>query len=648
MIQLKLKNKISSCFHSFLEISPSSFLLAIIVFLIPLIVYLRILDYESVVQTICGKKQNFNVFSFHKFVWLAILSFSALFFFKIESKTIKNCGYYLPLIGFIYLSALSTIFSEFPAMALFGSVDRHGGFFTQLCYVAIFFLSFNLGHEKRTIKMVLIAISFSALLLFPLGICQLSGYDYLYGGFADAYLTSDHTRASFPEFRLSDFQPAEVSLVYLTFGNSNYTGSYMALVFVLTFGLLLGLQGKAKIICFIVNSMVFFNLIASQSRAGYIGSFFAGFVLLLAQRKRIMTQKYLFCFLLMVYLAIFFFVSNKLSVKEIFRPPIAKSGYWGNFKDLRIENGEALLTFDSQDIKIVSLNDRIEFFDHKHRKVSYNLRKIEENLPLNGPRSLNSSSSVNNNLNSSIKSNRRFESGNSDVISKDFEKFQVVFSSLFFRGFEIFVWPTLNVIQISRGKNAVFLSYSNDGFNFLDHLGNRAKFKAAPSIGFSGIENFGSSRGYIWSRTLPLLSNCLLLGYGPDTFVTFYPNDDHRGKLRYLTRGLFSFVTKPHCLFLQIATENGLLSLVFLLLMFGAYLKRSAELYWNSNLENVYSSIGIALSLSVFAYLLSCFFNDGDIGVEPVFWCLFGLGVSVNRVLEEKCLKIECKENHEF
>ena len=58
----------------------------------------------------------------------------------------------------------------------------------------------------------------------------------------------------------------------------------------------------------------------------------------------------------------------------------------------------------------------------------------------------------------------------------------------------------------------------------------------AEAIGFEGKEKLSSSRGYIWSRTIPLLDECLITGYEPDTFVFIFPQND-----RCLRRGLLSY-----------------------------------------------------------------------------------------------------------
>ena len=101
----------------------------------------------------------------------------------------------------------------------------------------------------------------------------------------------------------------------------------------------------------------------------------------------------------------------------------------------------------------------------------------------------------------------------------------------------------------------------------------------AEAWGFEGKEKLGSSRGYIWSRSLPLLKNTLFLGFGPDTFPVYFPQHDYFAKMIFLGNP-YNIVDKPHNVYLQTAINTGLISLIALLAMFGIYLLDCARLYY--------------------------------------------------------------------
>ena len=104
------------------------------------------------------------------------------------------------------------------------------------------------------------------------------------------------------------------------------------------------------------------------------------------------------------------------------------------------------------------------------------------------------------------------------------------------------------------------------------------RLREIPAAGFEDKLHFASRRGYIWSRTFPLLSKHLLLGSGPNTFVYEFPNDDYVGMKNVGYDG--STVTKPHNMFMQIFVQTGLLSLLAFLALYGFYFAECMKLYW--------------------------------------------------------------------
>ena len=76
-----------------------------------------------------------------------------------------------------------------------------------------------------------------------------------------------------------------------------------------------------------------------------------------------------------------------------------------------------------------------------------------------------------------------------------------------------------------------------------------------------GKELIGSMRGYIWSRTIPILPHYLVLGAGPDCFLYEFPQDDVLGKLYAYGTGSI-VVDKPHNLYLQIFVNEGGIALL--------------------------------------------------------------------------------------
>ena len=161
------------------------------------------------------------------------------------------------------------------------------------------------------------------------------------------------------------------------------------------------------------------------------------------------------------------------------------------------------------------------------------------------------------------------------------------------------------------------------------------KVEKPESLGFVDKEKIGSSRGYIWSRTLPLLKDALVWGYGPDNFTIAFPQDDYIGKIRAFSGDPNIIVDKPHNMYLQIATNTGVLSLIAFLVLAGIYVIQSFITYVKIE-KNFMTFAGAAIFLAICGYLVTNFFNDSVVGIAPIFWVLLGLGFICNKMVRNQ------------
>jgi hypothetical protein len=187
-----------------------------------------------------------------------------------------------------------------------------------------------------------------------------------------------------------------------------------------------------------------------------------------------------------------------------------------------------------------------------------------------------------------------------------------------------------NVFYIlESGKQWNFTNQAGDNiYYYVNDLGKLDQMKTAKSALFTGYEDFASGRGYIWSRTIPLIKDYIILGSGQDTFLTAFPRQDY---LNYTRTGYGNMVmTKPHNLYLQIAVQSGLLSLIAFLVFYGIYFVTSLRLYIKSRFSSFYAQVGLAIFVATIAYMFAGLANDSSITIAPVFLTLMGLGITVN------------------
>jgi len=136
----------------------------------------------------------------------------------------------------------------------------------------------------------------------------------------------------------------------------------------------------------------------------------------------------------------------------------------------------------------------------------------------------------------------------------------------------------------------------------------------------------GSGRLYIWRRTLPLIAQHPIFGYGSDTFSYYFPQDDP-----YKNSGLADpniVVDKPHNMYLNLAFGSGVLSLLAFLILVFNHLTGLVKLFKN-RIDNHSLVVSTSLFTGLLAYLIQGLFNESVVGSAPMFWILFGVSVSL-------------------
>lgn len=146
----------------------------------------------------------------------------------------------------------------------------------------------------------------------------------------------------------------------------------------------------------------------------------------------------------------------------------------------------------------------------------------------------------------------------------------------------------------------------------------------------TSIETTGSGRTYIWKKTIELIKERPVLGYGHDTLSYYFPQNDPEKFF-----GARTIVDKPHNMYLETVYGSGIFALValFALLLLHFYNTLKILLRGMGDREMVFPA---ALFVFWCAFLLQWLFNDSIIGSAPLFWVLFGVSVSLNAAYEEQ------------
>jgi len=134
-----------------------------------------------------------------------------------------------------------------------------------------------------------------------------------------------------------------------------------------------------------------------------------------------------------------------------------------------------------------------------------------------------------------------------------------------------------------------------------------------------------SGRLYIWTQTIDLIKKKPVLGYGLDTIGYYFPHYDLKGATIANT-----VVDKPHNMYLAMAFGAGIPALLAFLILVIHYLKKSLFLY-QENINTQRRVVLLCILGGCLAYLFQGIFNDSIIGTAPIFWIIFGIGVSLTQ-----------------
>jgi O-antigen ligase len=131
----------------------------------------------------------------------------------------------------------------------------------------------------------------------------------------------------------------------------------------------------------------------------------------------------------------------------------------------------------------------------------------------------------------------------------------------------------------------------------------------------------GSSRFFIWKKSLPLVKEYFWFGSGPDTFeFVFKASPD---ELQKYLGSPNTKVDKAHNEYLQIAITLGTPALLTYLLLLFIIIRKAFQAV--KKIQGKEKIILYGLISTIFGYLVQAFFNISTVPVAPLFWAILGI-----------------------
>lgn len=476
---------------------------------------------------------------------------------------------------------LSACLSRYPAYSFGGIMEQKESLWVLLSYLVVGYYSYVYVSETEDTGTVIRAVSAGAVLPCLLGLTQLLQCDIWASSLGRMLMAPEYTDAFRDSLRFN-FSEGMWGRVYMAFYNPDYAGIYLAMILPLLFLL----KGKKRVIFILLDLLC---LAGTFSKTAWIAGGAVLFVLLLLKSGH-RRRNYVLGAVLLTAAGIGVALGIAYETEETGKRLEAVSGK-KDYVEIQY-NGEtvrlrALPTEDGgvkQDVRYAGEEgQKVELTWSEERGECDPLDPMLEGL--------------------------HFRAYGKDGVS---------YAAFRYRGLDF------RFTKDSGSGNYEYITMNGKP----DDLKGAVSFKLIPDEAISG-------RGYIWNRTLPLILENPWTGTGPDTFMLIFPQDDYvaRANLGY---GFFTeILTNPHSLYLQVALQTGIPSLVILCIGVSMYFIKSWKLYAGKKKHGEMETAGAALALGCLAYLICGLTWSSSVCTTPVFCILFGAGVGVNQTIRD-------------
>lgn len=556
---------------------------------------------------------SLDVFLKGKQIWLYWVVAIALFFllcFKLLDRKIVYTRKWM-IFGGIYLlcAFISALTAEDVRTAFLGGEDLFQGFLVLFAYFILFYYTYMIfcgekDQRRQLIFMFLRCALGLSLVLIILGSLQFCGNDPFSWGWVQKLCN------------ISGAQIVEDNRIYLTLYNSNYVGVMTILLLPILFVGILAEQNKWMKILFGIGFIGMLGcLIASGSKTAILVMVVmvaAGSILvIILSKKWRKVAGVILVFAVALCAVIIFVTPDIMKINQ----PLKQQG--SNLTGMATESDCFKIEVDGQELSISWDNDGIKFVSKDG--TAYKTKEVSEKRR---SRLLNKLPSAM----TSYYGESQFQPER--VVEKTFKNIVFFRSGLKYNGKNI----TGFVFYINKHPFFITNQWENKGYHYYNLSGKFVKISNSEDAFSQEVYGFASYRGYIWSKTIPLLKETVILGEGMDHFSLSFPNQDYAAKARIGKVGVT--YNKPHSWYLQIGIESGVLSLFCFVVMILYILIEGIK-----NIKNetgLLKTILIGCGLSILGYCLMNILNDQMIVTAPVFWLILGVYASISNCLKEE------------
>lgn len=504
-----------------------------------------------------------------------------LFRMTLYREKTKDLRIFIPLAVYSICVLLSAICSVNTDASLKGNFESFESVIVLIVYVIMALYTFQIMESDRDYKFIWYSILAISVIFVIIGVFQIIGHDLMNFEWIQRLLM---TKEQFSVYGGEIQDTFTGNNVYLTLYNPNYAGVTLCMLFaIIWFMVLSESQKKIRIAYFIASAAMLILIWFTYSRASLLTAFFV-MILGILQNVRKMTKKQIFlgAGAFAALLAVLVCMDACLDFK-----------YLSRMIDKNTREPLTSMTSDENGIHIC------------YDGTNYNLY-FEQNALICTTDASKSSVAVT-------------ETPGSDI-------------SLPF-GKDSYATFYDNEIYLQIADNLLVFIKEDSGYLYETPSGMLSPMNSVEAVDLHGLEYLGSARGYIWSRTLPLLDDYFFIGSGPDTFAEVFPQEDYAGKLVYSDQPDM-VIEKAHNDYLTKWVQTGGISALCLIIFYILFIRSGWRRFFRRKAEQerpsdtLQNRLGTACYVACLSYMLTGLFNDSTLQTAPFFWVFAGIALS--------------------
>lgn len=573
----------------------------------PFVAHLKIYKLSSSGQRIFEQTEGLGIdfFLYYKAIFLIVLSFFIILFFigehifpdkKIPAYQLKSgkmrmvrycCG------GYLLCCIVSFIVSKYKWEGIWGLPTEFEGILVLISYMVIMLSAIQYFGSERALKIFKILLLFFSAIWITLSIIELTYRPIFEIEMFQKMLAPEQYEKALATLSNEEYR----GMLALAMYNPNYYGGMCVLVFPFLFSFyLFEVSGKKWGYLILSIGMLVCTIGSKSTGPIYCVIFEVILLVVLIGRSRKNSMKNVLTFfmgLILTILCISITSNGKFlnTLTQTLTNTREKENKNEKFvlKDLEMNGNQIFVVGENETLQIV---------------VDLEQALTSENIMF---------------LDSESRAIEQINSG--DLIRLEDDRYKNITISI-----QEFM------IRIDLGYDAALRFYvTTDGFKGVGPNGTVLEQVSYECKYLGRYDSLATGRGYTWIRTLPMLKYRMLIGTGPGSFPYYFPQFDYVGLLN--THGSAEFlIDKPHNMYLQVAVNTGMISLICLLILFAWIIWQNFLLSRKGRISEKGKSVKelcIGSVIAIVGWLICGMVNDSIVTVSPMFWFIVGINIAI-------------------